>query len=113
DTRASQAVRCSCAPVASSGGEGVSAGGAGGGAGGCSTPEDHSSVPVLPSLAAKNRMPLMLTRDEGLELGEPGLMSLTGTVREATPWLCESPLLALPSSAPKKRVPPTLVRLAG
>ena len=46
----------------------------------------HSSLPWLPSLAAKNSVPFDVRQvGRELELAEPGLMSVTRTVPEEVP----------------------------
>ena len=50
----------------------------------------HSSKPLTPLSALKNRVPLTLVRSEGLEEPRPGLMSLTRTVPATVPLLFHS-----------------------
>src|SRR5690348_16688465 len=50
----------------------------------------HSSTPWLPSLAAKNSVPLTFVRLLGRELAAPGKMSLSRTVPVEVPLLCHS-----------------------
>ena len=65
----------------------------------------HNSLPWIPSLALKNNVPFMFTKSLGMELTDPGLMSLTSTVPSSVPSLFHNSTPFSPSLAPKKSVP--------
>src|SRR6266545_1866513 len=70
----------------------------------------QSSVPFVPSLAVKRRVPFMFVRDWGEALAEPGQISFTRDVPLAVPSLFQSSVPITPSLAAQKRVPFTFVR---
>ena len=70
----------------------------------------QSSRPLVPSLAAKNSVPLTLVRELGEELLLPLTISFTNTVPSAVPSLFQSSRPFVPSSAVKNSVPLTFVR---
>src|SRR3954453_14595480 len=72
----------------------------------------HSCL-VEPSVAWNRATPLTGTMKAGLEAPAPALMSLTRTVPAAVPSLFHSSAPLEPSSAEKKTVSPTAVRLSG
>ena len=73
----------------------------------------HSSVPWLPSSAAKNSVPFTFVRLLGEDEALPALMSLTRTVPAAVPSLFHSSVPCVPSLAAKNSVPLDVRQVAG
>src|SRR5579859_649935 len=71
----------------------------------------HSSLPYSPPLAAKNRLPLTLVSQVGLESPAPGLMSRANAA--VLPSKLHSSLPAVPSLAEKYKTPLILMSQAG
>src|SRR5690349_15007670 len=67
----------------------------------------HNSKPWVPSLAAKNAVPLKLVKEKRFEPAEPGRMSLTSTVPAAVPLDFHSSAPVTPLSAVKNSLPLT------
>src|SRR5262245_62276079 len=70
----------------------------------------QSSTPLVPLLALKNSLPLMLVKEVGFDWVAPGLMSLTSLVPPAVPLDFHSSRPLVPLSALKNSLPLTLVR---
>ncbi len=73
----------------------------------------HSSVPLVPSLAEKNRVPPTFVSPPGSELPAPGLMFRTCMVPPAVPLDFHNSVPWVPLLAEKKRVPAMSVSPTG
>ncbi len=71
---------------------------------------DQSSMPLVPSLAAKYKRPLTLVSELGSEPVKPGSKSRTWTVPALVPSLFHNSEPLLPSVARKYNVPFTFVK---